>query len=117
MPWAWGKLTAFALHQAVTFSLFAASLIAIVLHARPVSPWLFAGAIVLALASDIVLEIAGFPHFEMATLAFCTLGAACALRGGGGALAAFAFATLVREDGGLYALLFLVLLRVVRSNG
>ena len=113
------RFTGFAFHQALTFSVFAASLFAIVLRSQsPARRWLFSGSVVLALASDLVLEIAGFPHFEMATLAFCTLGVALAQRGKTlAALVAFGVATLVREDGGLFALLFLVLLRVMRGDG
>jgi hypothetical protein len=111
--------TALAIHQGAAFALFAGSLVAIALHGRaPGLPLLLVTAVMVGLGSDLVFELASFPHFEATILAFCTLGAALLQRGQvAGALVAFALATLVREDGGLYALLFLAATAILRSPG
>ena len=104
---------ALALHQGFAYGLLAAGLFAIV--ARGWSGWrsgvLLLTAMLLLLLGDVVLQIASFPHFEVATLAFCTLGAALWQRSHrGAAMLAFALACTVREDGGLYASAFLLVL-------
>jgi hypothetical protein len=112
-------ISAFALHQGAAFAIFAASLMAIALRGDRSWPALLvlAAAVVLVTVGDIVIQIASYPHFEMAMIAFCTLGAALAQRGHRWwALAAFAVAALVREDGGLYAFAFLVAAPVVRHS-
>lgn len=103
--------TALALHQGAMFALLAGSLYGLVLTtwAGRHSAVLFAAAATLTLLGDVVLQIASYPHFEIAIAAFCALGTAFWQSGqrrlGG---LAFALACLVREDGGLYAAAFLL---------
>jgi len=109
--------TALALHQGAAFALLAAGLFALAL-----SNWDGARSILLLLTvallmllGDVVLQMASFPHFEIAIPAFCAVGAwlwTCGRR----ALATLAFglACLVREDGGLYVAAFLLGLASLR---
>lgn len=113
-------ITALALHQGIMFAVLATGLLLLGLY--PASAWPGAGillaAVVTATIGDMVHLIASFPHFEIAILSLCTLGAALLQRGQRGwAALAFAIAALVREDGGLYAAVFLVGDAVARSLG
>ncbi len=116
LSWLFGVLRidrffAFALHQGVTFAILAMSLCGLTIPPpgqRLSLPLLIAAAIV-AVMGGMTLQIASFPHFEQATLAFCCAGAFFMQRRRyGWAAAAYFIACMVREDGGLFVALFLI---------
>jgi hypothetical protein len=104
------RFAAYSLYAGASFALLAAGLCAAVL-----STWtggksavLLAVVVLLTLLSDVILQIASFPHPEIAIIAFCTLGAALWQSGHRRlAILPFVLACAVREDGGLYAAAFL----------
>lgn len=104
------RFTAFALHQGLAFAAFAAGLCGLVLTAwsGARSALLLLAVAVFALSGDVLLQVASFPHPEVAIIACCVLGSAFwqSRRFAWGA-AAFVLACTVREDGGLYAAAFL----------
>jgi len=101
------RFNAFALHQGAVFALLAGSVLALVFGVR--STLLFSAAVLFVLIGDLVLQYATFPHFEIAILSFCLLGAALWIgRLHWLAILAFAVACLVREDGGLFVAATLV---------
>ena len=114
------RFTALALHQGAMFALLAGSLFALVLGAWAGrrSVLLYLAVALVVLFGDVLLQIASFPHFEIAIPACCALGLALWQAGRHRlAVLAFALACLVREDGGLYAGAFLIGLAALRPLG
>ena len=101
------RFTAFALHQGFAFAVLAAAVMSLVYAVR--SWFVFVAAMLIVLIGDLVLQYATFPHFEIGILGFGLLGASLWIGGRAGpALAAFAIACLVREDGGLFVAVLLL---------
>ena len=114
------RFTAFAVHQGLVFALVAASLCALVLTSwrGPRSGLLLAAVIVQVLLGDTTLQIASFPHPEIAIIAFSLMGSVLWLnQRRGWALVPLALACLVREDGGLYMAAFMFALGLLRPLG
>ena len=109
---------ALAIHQGAMFALLTAALIALALREAGWPGFLLGlAAIFLMTIGDLTLQIASYPHYEIAIVAFAALGLAFG-RNGRPVLATLAFllATLVREDGGLYAAVFIAVLAAVSGR-
>jgi hypothetical protein len=102
-------ITAFALHQGFAFAALAAAMMVLALNSGRAATLLLVTAALLTTIGDLTLQIASYPHIEIAISAFCLAGSLCMIgRRPVLALLAFALASIVREDGGVFAAYFIV---------
>lgn len=111
------RFAIFALHQGVMNAVMIAAMISL---ASPslLSRWILLGVVAaIAMFGDMVWQLAGYPHIEIATIALCTVGFAFHQRRMFVAAAgAYGLALLVREDGGLFVALFLIAAAALRMR-